>query len=735
MNRRLQVAVLRSCNAWLPTLRVPPGIPRAPVIDSTRILSKVQFEAGLRAHERGVPREAEKYYRLALEADADNLQALHMAGVLALQTGEHDVAVLRLSTCIDRGVADAGTWLLLGRALAARGDVREAIGAYSTAIELAPDMTDAHVCLGIALGRGGDWDAAVNAHRAALATAPRSPLVLVNLGNALLARGDAVGALQAYDQGLELTPTSAALHYNRGRALRVLERDRDAAAAFQLALDHDPAWLAAAFNVGNVLVDLGRHRDALHAYDHVIACCARGEGRPLEQGSLEELGRAAEEARIGPLCWTYDYDAAHAPLQEALAARPHEGRLHEFRLLLLPYRYTSRSAVAEAYRAYRRLALPLPRAATGAYTAMDGPLRVGLVSADLRDHSMSFFLEPLLAAHSRDHVALTVFCNNPGDDAVTERLRALTGSWVDIRDLEDEAVMAQIRERGIQVLVDLSGRTSHNRLGLFMRQSAPVQVSYLGYPTYTGVDRIGWRITDDSIDPHDGDFPDERPLRLGRSQFCYRPPATLPPLAARRAVDAGCVRFGSFNQLAKLSPPLLEAWAELLGRLPRSRLLIKAHSLDDADTRQRIEARFEALGVSAGRVELRSAQADRAAHLAMYGEVDIALDTYPYNGATTTCEALWMGVPVVSWVGETHASRMGLSLLAAIGLEELACDDVDGYVECAERLALDPARLLRLQSGLRDRCESSPLRDETGFARAFERALERAWRSQSGAGT
>jgi predicted O-linked N-acetylglucosamine transferase (SPINDLY family) len=280
----------------------------------------------------------------------------------------------------------------------------------------------------------------------------------------------------------------------------------------------------------------------------------------------------------------------------------------------------------------------------------------------------------------------------------------------------------------VDILVDLGGHTGGFLL-VFARAPAPLQVAYLGYPCTSGLPVMDWRLTDERADPPESQpFSSERLLHLPGSYFCYRPPGDSPDPVEAPALRAGRVTFGSFNNPAKITRAAIANWAAVLRAVPDSRLLLKFGGLDQPAMRERLEARFAEGGIASERLEFRGVTKDRAAHLATFNEVDIALDSFPYNGATTTCEALWMGVPVVSLRGETHASRMGWSLLSAAGLPELAAAGRDEFVARAVDLASDVERLAGLRRELRGRFAASPLMDEAGFTRNLEQAYRRIWR-------
>jgi predicted O-linked N-acetylglucosamine transferase (SPINDLY family) len=296
--------------------------------------------------------------------------------------------------------------------------------------------------------------------------------------------------------------------------------------------------------------------------------------------------------------------------------------------------------------------------------------------------------------------------------------------------MNDDQLAAQIREDGIDILVDLAGHTSGHRLGAFARKPAPLQVSWLGYPDTTGLSAIDYRLTDSIVDPPgaaDG-FSSERLVRLPDGFHCYTPSDAAPDVAPLPAEKNGFVTFGSFNNLSKVNRGVLDAWADVLGRISGSRLVLKSRWLHMPEVCERIRKLLEQRGVARDRIELVAKLPTSAEHLALYGDIDIALDTFPYNGATTTCEALWMGVPVVTLAGDRHAARLGASMLSRVGLEGLVADRPQDYVEAATRLATDLPALARLRADLRGRVAASPLCDGPGFTRQLEAAFRTMWR-------
>jgi protein O-GlcNAc transferase len=353
-------------------------------------------------------------------------------------------------------------------------------------------------------------------------------------------------------------------------------------------------------------------------------------------------------------------------------------------------------------------------------------LRVGFISGDFRTHSVAHFFEPILSSRDRSTFTYVLYSNSHLVDDVTARLRGYADDWRDIWRLTDDAVIEQIRADHIDILVDLSGHTVYNRLAVFARRAAPVQISYLGYPDSTGLTTMDYRITDAATDPPvtADAWHCEQLLRLPGSQWCFRPfgtpeaPGTLPARAS------GFVTFGSFNNLTKASDTLLHCWVQILVKLPASRLrLTRVRSPQRA---AEIVALFEKSGVSADRIECVPYENDPP-YGSQFTGVDIALDNYPYNGVTTTCESLCVGVPVISLHGRNGVSRSGLSLLGSLGLGELVASTPEQYVGIALALASDLSRLEQLRASLHTRFEQSPLRDEKRFAAEFEKLLRLAW--------
>jgi predicted O-linked N-acetylglucosamine transferase (SPINDLY family) len=359
----------------------------------------------------------------------------------------------------------------------------------------------------------------------------------------------------------------------------------------------------------------------------------------------------------------------------------------------------------------------------------DRPLRIGYVSADFRQHACAHFLLPLFCHHDRRQFEVTCYADVANPDNMTQRLRDQVQCWHKINGRTDAEVSALIRENQIDILVDLAGHTADNRLQCFAGKPAPIQVTYLGYPNSTGLSAIDYRLTDAHADPPGltDAFCTEWLIRLPQTFLCFRPSEESPVSSALPALASGQITFGCFNALAKITAEMAGIWSQILRCLPQSRLMLKCRGLSDEDARRRLRELFP--DIAADRLVLHDWIDSRRGHLALYDQVDIALDSYPYHGTTTTCEAMWMGVPVITLAGTDHRSRVGVSLMSNVGLPELIAQTPEQYVQIAADLANDLPRLAELRRTLRSRMQASPLMDAPRFARNVEAAYRQMWRT------
>ena len=429
-------------------------------------------------------------------------------------------------------------------------------------------------------------------------------------------------------------------------------------------------------------------------------------------------------------------EAAAAALCFGRAERlaPGDPRIASQRLLCLNYLELPGDRLLAEHRRFDER-FGRPTAAPAAHANRPDPerrLRIGYLSVEFREHLGAYFLTPLFEAADRGRFEIVCYSILPDThaDAYTARFKAQADGWRTVGRLDDDALADLIRTDGIDILVDLAGHSGLNRLPMLARRPAPVQVTWLGYPNGTGMETVDYRIVDpvsDPVGPTDGHAV-ETLVRLPPPFLCFRPPSDAPAVVPLPAGATGHVTFGSFNKLAKITDHTVQLWAEVLRRVPDSRLLLKDRPLSDPGTAAGLRARFAATGIDPDRLDLVGFIKDPAGHLAAYNRIDIALDPHPYNGTITTCDTLWMGTPLVTLAGGRHAARVGASLMASIGLPDLVAATPERYAAIAAELAGDLGRLMRLRMGMRERVRASALCDEARFMRNLESAYRLQWR-------
>ncbi len=523
-------------------------------------------------------------------------------------------------------------------------------------------------------------------------------------------------ALDLIRSAISLRPNVAIYHNSLGQVLEMLGQTEDADAACRTALQLDPNYPEAHNNLGNILGKQEEYGRAIPSYLSAIRLS------PDYAAAHSNLGNAHKEEG--------EIDEALASYRRALALQPDTPFIHSNLLLAMHYHpeLTPAAIAAEHGRWSERHAQPLvasiqPHANN---RQPDRRLRIGYVSPDFRDHAVARFLLPLLQHHHGECFEVYAYAAVPRPDAITDHIKKLVEVWRDIRPLSDAQAAELIREDKIDILVDLAGHTGSNRLVIFAHKPAPIQVSWLGYPNTAGLHTIDYRLTDTYADPPGASGPTfpETLHRLPQGAWCFAPGENT---AIAGDSPTRPLTFGSFNTFAKLNSPLLRVWARILAGTPGSRLLIKTPLRLSDQVQKRVRQILKKGGVESGRVEFRGRQKERGDHLHLFNEVDIVLDTFPYHGTTTTCEALWMGRPVVCLVGPAHVSRVGLSLLTNAGFPEWAAKTEEEYVRAAVTLARDRKSLAHLHTTMRAQVEASPLMDAPGFARDVETAFRTLW--------
>ncbi|HJT99084.1 MAG TPA: tetratricopeptide repeat protein [Rhodanobacteraceae bacterium] len=594
------------------------------------------------------------------------------------------------------------------------GDAAAALALYERAIAIAPDSWRAELNAGNALGLLGQATDAVARYRRSVGLNPDAAGAHLNLGNGLIAIGAFAEAATSYRAAARLRADWPEAWFGLGCALERIPAFDEAGEAYEKALVLDPTHAKAAANLAALRMRAGDARGARRIVESARKL------RPLDVPLL--IAQADIEKQLG------ECEAAADAYRAALAVTPDDLALRSSYLFTLNFCADIDAATLLAeHREYgRRLASGIARLPTPAHPTPHRRLRIGYVSPDFRRHSVSCFIEPVLRHHDRSVVEVYCYYNHDTRDDVTERLEQLADRWCDIVDFDDAAAARRIADDGIDILVDLAGHTTGGRLGVFAHKPAPVQVTWLGYLCTTGVSAIDYRLCDAHTDPARiaESWQTEKPLRLPNAQWCYQPQVPLPEPSALPRIANGFWTFGSFNQSSKLNTALIETWARLLGAIPGSRLRIVGVS--HAPLEEKIRAIFAAGRIEADRLDVvgRVAIED---YFPQYRDVDIALDSLPYNGATTTCDALLMGIPVATVAGDRSIARGGVSLLRTVGLDAWIAESTDELTPIVQSQIHDVSRIAALRETLPATMRASALMDGQRFARNLEAAFRIAW--------
>lgn len=544
-------------------------------------------------------------------------------------------------------------------------------------------MSDPRLEEALALHRRGDLVAAEAIYDAVLRDFPGHPGALQLKGTVAFEMGRGAEAKQLLRAALERAPDSYVIHTNLSSALLRTGDISGALLHAKRAVELSPGHADAHNNLGSALLDTGEVVRAMDAYREALRL------EPTAK-THSNLVYAANFIGDDP----QDLLRLHTEWSEA-CARP------------LRHRQQPLFNTREPHR----------------------KLRIGYLSPDFREHSVAHFALPLLEHHDKSEYWVACYANVRRSDATTKRFQDVADAWIDITAMTDEQVAAKIRADKIDILVDLAGHTGNNRLPVFALKPSPVQVSWLGYPNTTGLSDIDWRVTDAYADPDGAERHHAEALwRMHGGFLCYEPPVWAPPITERQGAP-GEIAFGSFNHLPKMSAAVMDSWARILERVPGATLTLKAVALLDQGVCDRVLQAYAARGIDPARIRILPFTVERQDHLRCYNAVDIALDPFPYNGTTTTCEALWMGVPVVTLAGQRHSARVGVSLLRQVGLEELIAEDLQQYEDLAVALAEAPETRAAFRGSLRDIVGTSSLCHWTKFVGEMEAAYRSMWKS------
>ncbi|HEV8518186.1 MAG TPA: tetratricopeptide repeat protein [Burkholderiales bacterium] len=707
------------------------------------------LQAAIAHHQAGRLSQAEAHYLKILEVEPNHPDALHYLGVIASQAGKHAIAAEFINKAIRANPSSPTYHNNLGNVLRAQGKLDAAIASFLRALSLRPDYAEAHYNLGLVLQSQSRLDEAIASHRKALSFKPDFTEAHNNLGVALKAQAKLDEAIACFLNALSFKPDFYEAHNNLGVALKAQAKPDDAIASFRRALALAPDYADAHYNLANALRDQGKLDEAIASYHTALsfkpdfAEAHYNLGNVLQkQGKPDEAIASLRKA----LSCEPDFVDAHTNLanalqdrgklneavasyRKALALKPDDAAAYSNLLFAMQICATASSAelLAEHERFAARFEAPL-RARWPLHRNVRAPerrLKVGYVSPDFRRHPVAYFIEPVLASHDRNRTEIFCYYNHAQRDEFTDRIIGCADHWLDCTKMTDEQLAARIRSDGIDILVDLAGHTAHNRLLTFARKPAPIQITYLGYRGSSGLAAVDYRLTDPCVDPEGSAAPyTEQLLRLPHSQWCYRPGHDMPGVSPLPARHNGYITFGSFNNFNKIDTPCIELWAQLLRAVPDARLMTV--TVPEGESRQQLVQQFAERGVPAQRLELRG-KLGASEFYRMLQQVDLTLDPVSVNGATTTCESLWLGAPVLSLVGARPVARAGLSILNAAGIPEFAAATPQQFIGIAVSLAGNLPRLAAIRARLRAQMAGSPLMDGAKFTRELEKLYREIW--------
>jgi protein O-GlcNAc transferase len=653
------------------------------------------IESVLKHYHSGNFKEAELLCWKILEKQPDNAEIFIFLGMIYAQLQNYDSAIQYLKKAIKFNPKSHEAYYCLATIYQCRKEFDETIACYRKVVALNPGFVDAYNGLGNALQEKKEFDEAITCYKEAMRINPNDPTAYINIGIAMHNNGKFDDAITYLQKAVSLNPNIEMTYNYLGFSMFCQDRLSEAIQNFEASLRINPHSFIALSRLGQTLQKQGKVIEAENLY------------------------------------------------RRALQIQPNDIILHEALLMnmLYNFRYDSQTIFFEHVLFAKQFEKPLQSviSPSSSKKSLKRKLKIGYVSPDFRSHSVSYFIEPVLSSHDKEQFEVFCYSLFSEKDEVTTRLQKHVDHWQNIIEMSDEEAAESIQTDEIDILVDLAGFTANNRMFLFARKPAPIQASWIGYPATTGFSTIDYKIVDSYTDPTgiSEQFYTEKLMRLPECFLCYLPERNSPEVSSLPALVSDHITFGSFNYFTKVSPEVLDLWIQILKTIPDSRLILKSQCFSDRLTREYVKDLFEHQGIESLRIDLLGWKPSIRSHLEIYNHIDIGLDTFPYNGTTTTCEALWMGVPVITLAGDTHRSRVGMSLLSNIGLPEFISRNAEEYLEIAIRTASDFSKLNSLRNGLRERVAHSALTDINRFINNLENSYKEMWRKycETGSGS
>ncbi|KAB1222488.1 putative UDP-N-acetylglucosamine--peptide N-acetylglucosaminyltransferase SPINDLY [Morella rubra] len=712
---------------------------------------------------QNMPKLAFNSFAEAIRLDPQNACALTYCGIVYKDEGclaeaaesyqkalRADPSYKPAAECLAIVLTDLGTSLKLA------GSVQEGIQKYYEALKIDPHYAPAYYNLGVVYSEMMQFDLALNCYEKAALERPMYAEAYCNMGVIYKNRGELESAIACYERCLAVSPNFEIAKNNMAIALTdlgtkvKLEGDiNQGIAYYKKALYYNWHYADAMYNLGVAYGEMLK-------FDMLALSIKPNFSQSLNnlgvvytvQGKMDIAASLIEKAIIANPTYAEAYnnlgvlyrDAGNISLaidayEQCLKIDPDSRNAGQNRLLAMNYINEGHDdKLFEAHRDWGKRFMRLyPQYASWENPKdLERPLVIGYVSPDFFTHSVSYFIEAPLVHHDYAHYKVVVYSAVVKADAKTIRFKEKVvkkgGIWRDIYGIDEKKVASMVREDKVDILVELTGHTANNKLGMMACRPAPVQVTWIGYPNTTGLPTIDYRITDSLADPPDTEQKHvEELVRLPECFLCYTPSPEAGPVSPTPALSNGFVTFGSFNNLAKITPKVLQVWARILCAVPNSRLVVKCKPFCCDSVRERFLSTLEQLGLEPLRVDLLPLILLNHDHMQAYSLMDISLDTFPYAGTTTTCESLYMGVPCVSMAGSVHAHNVGVSLLSKVGLAHLVAKNEDEYVQLALKLASDIPALSNLRMSLRDLMSKSPVCDGTNFIRGLESTYRNMW--------
>lgn len=677
------------------------------------------LQSALKYHQAGNLEQAERLYNEILQRRPRNADAYYGLGNIMQDKGKLDHAITSYQKVIKFKPNFAGAYYNLGSIFKEKGKFDDAIQYYQRALQLNPHYAGTYNTLGAVLLSKKSFDEAIQYFRMSLRLDPDFDQPYNNLGLVFQEKGQLDDAIQYYRKALQLNPKYAKAHYNLGNVFREKGQLDQAIECYQKACELTPDFVDVYDKLGTVFLEKGESDKAILYYRHALSL------NPDSVGIYITLGRAFRDQG--------NHKEAEECFRQCLSISPDCFACHSCLLFQMLYNpnYDPATVFSEHLN-FANMCAESFMSPIQSHTndkSADRKLKIGYVSLDFRDHSVAYFFEPVLLSHNRHLFEIFCYSDVMKEDEVTERIKSQTDKWRSLVGMSDIQAADLICHDGIDILVDLAGLTSP-RVLLFARKPAPVQATWIGYPATTGLSAMDYKIVDNCTDPPGmpDQFYTEKLIRMPESFLCYLPDRESPEIGPLPALTSGHITFGSFNNVAKMSPLVFTLWSRILKAVPDSHLVLKTWRFSDKAVRRYALNMFENEGIDAGRIRLLAYEPSAREHLELYNRIDIGLDTFPYNGTTTTCEALWMGVPVITLAGNSHVSRVGMSLLANIGLPEFTAHTSDEFFSIAIKLANDLSKLASLRERLRGMMQHSILTDAKRFTTDLENCYRTIWK-------